>query len=305
MKKLFTLIAAALLSVGANAASRTTLWEGEQTMDATWPSVQIAASAFSTAKSGDAIVVTISKADNSINTEWTYGPQIFIKVTADTWADLSDASVQYPTNGTENAEFSFKLTDDGLAQINAGTGIAVQGMNVIVTKIELEASVATTAKELTLTEGHTILSSEFDGYADSLQVKISISNNTDPYASRNGWGIGGFANADNWSPTYNITAADGASFDVYVTVGDLKTAAKNGTDAYVVSEYNRSGVTFNIYNDCKITGVYVLVPESDGVTAVKMSERNENGKIYNFSGQEVSKSYRGFVIQGGRKYYNQ
>ena len=49
-----------------------------------------------------------------------------------------------------------------------------------------------TEVELTLVEGHTILASEFDKYADDTKVKLSFENTTDPYVSRNGWGIGGF-----------------------------------------------------------------------------------------------------------------
>ena len=79
-----------------------------------------------------------------------------------------------------------------------------------------------TEVELTLVEGHTILASEFDKYADDTKVKLSFENTTDPYVSRNGWGIGGFANSDNWSPTYELKAADGKNFDIFVTVGDFK-----------------------------------------------------------------------------------
>lgn len=70
---------------------------------------------------------------------------------------------------------------------------------------------------MTLVEGHTILASEFDKYADDTKVKLSFENTTDPYVSRNGWGIGGFANSDNWSPTYELNAADGKNFDIFVT----------------------------------------------------------------------------------------
>lgn len=44
-----------------------------------------------------------------------------------------------------------------------------------------------TEVELTLVEGHTILASEFDKYADDTKVKLSFENTTDPYVSRNGW----------------------------------------------------------------------------------------------------------------------
>lgn len=72
MKKLFTLIAFALCAVCANAQTRTTLWEGSKTMDSSWPSIQIPSSNFATANVGDKIVVTVDKADNSINADWAY-----------------------------------------------------------------------------------------------------------------------------------------------------------------------------------------------------------------------------------------
>ena len=182
-------------------------------------------------------------------------------------------------------------------------GLALQGRKSKVTKVELVSSTPTTEKELTLTEGHTVLTSEFDSYADNIEVKLSFTNTTDPYASRKGWGIGGFANADNWEPTYTLTAIDGQSFNLYVTVGDFKTAAKNGTDNYVESQYHRTGVTFNIYNDCKLTNVYLLVPDtSTGIDAVqKTAVQKQDGVRYNLAGQKVSDSYKGIVIMNGKK----
>ena len=113
---------------------------------------------------------------------------------------------------------------------------------------------------LTITDGHHILSSEFDGYDDDLIVEINIHNNSSD--SRNGWGIGGFANIDNWSPTYSINGKEGSDFVIGVTIGVLKNAAKNGGTSYAVSN-GRTGITFNIYNDCSLSSVVVVVPETD------------------------------------------
>lgn len=44
MKKLFTLVFAAFVAVSVFAQSRITLWEGEKTMDADWPSVEVSLS---------------------------------------------------------------------------------------------------------------------------------------------------------------------------------------------------------------------------------------------------------------------
>ena len=157
--------------------------------------------------------------------------------------------------------------------------------------------------ELTLTEGHTILATEFDKYADDTKIKLVFENTTDPYESRNGWGIGGFANSDNWNPTYSINGLDGETFDVYVTVGDFKTAAKAGTDSYVDGQYHKAGVTFNIYNACKLTHVYALV--EDGATNIFntiAAPAATSAKTYNLEGQQVDASYKGVVIKGGKKF---
>lgn len=158
--------------------------------------------------------------------------------------------------------------------------------------------------ELTLVEGHTILATEFDKYADDTKVKLCFENQTDPYESREGWGIGGFANSDNWTPTFNISAADGKNFDVMVTVGDFKKAAKNGTDSYVDGQYHKAGVTFNIYNQCKLVGAYILLEKdpSSGISNATILTPAKPTKIYNLAGQQVDASYKGVVIKNGKKF---
>lgn len=158
--------------------------------------------------------------------------------------------------------------------------------------------------ELTLVEGHTILATEFDKYADDTKIKLCFENQTDPYESRNGWGIGGFANSDNWTPTYSISAGDGKAFDVMVTVGDFKKAAKNGTDSYVDGQYHKAGVTFNIYNQCKLVGAYILLEKdpSTGISNATILTPAKSTKIYNLAGQQVDASYKGVVIKNGKKF---
>lgn len=52
MKKLFTLIAAALMAVGANAATVSTIWEGSETFDESWSgSFKVESSKFPISKS--------------------------------------------------------------------------------------------------------------------------------------------------------------------------------------------------------------------------------------------------------------
>ncbi len=122
---------------------------------------------------------------------------------------------------------------------------------------------------LTISDSRHILSTEFDGYPDDLQIKMTFKNNTDPYESRNGWGIGQISNIDNYDATeysFALKGGDGAEFDLYATIGDLKKAAKNGTDEYVAgNQHSQGGVTFNVYNDCSLESVVVLIPAISSV----------------------------------------
>lgn len=145
--------------------------------------------------------------------------------------------------------------------------LSIQGKNaddvIKVSRVYLTEAVSYQEKDLTLTEGKHIKSSEFDAYPDNYEVRLTIANNTDPYKSRNGWGIGGYSYIDNYSPIVSLTGKDGAQFNLLTTIGDMKRAAKNGTDEYVTSQYDRSGITFNIYNDCSLVKATVLIPQSN------------------------------------------
>ena len=79
---------------------------------------------------------------------------------------------------------------------------------------------AETETPLTLVEGHTLLISELDGLgaADTDIVRFYIVNNSAD--SREGWGIGGFANSDNWSPIVQWTGMAGSSWTYeYTEIG--------------------------------------------------------------------------------------
>lgn len=137
MKKLFTLIAAIMCAVCVNAQTRTTLWEGSMEFGSTWPSIAIPTSEFAMAKAGDKIVVTVVKADNSINSEWQWGPQIFINVD---WSNLTDQVTGNFSDGATNFEHVCEITAAGLEHIKSAKEVEVQGMNVVVSKVELESS---------------------------------------------------------------------------------------------------------------------------------------------------------------------
>ncbi len=119
--------------------------------------------------------------------------------------------------------------------------------------------------DLTLTEGHTLLVSTIEaaGGTDTDIVRFYIVNEKwdetaveegadGPYnpTSREGWGIGGFANSDNWSPTESWTGQAGGSWTYEYTVAQIKEVAGD-----TPGEWHGIGITINIYNDCKVDKV--------------------------------------------------
>lgn len=117
-------------------------------------------------------------------------------------------------------------------------------------------------KELTFTEGHTLLVSTLEAAgatdADIVRFYITITAEGDD-VSRNDWGIGGFANSDNWTPKVEWKGKTGKSWTQEHTVAEIKEVA--GTEP---GQFHGIGITVNIYNDCKVEKV-TLVQAGDPI----------------------------------------
>lgn len=112
-----------------------------------------------------------------------------------------------------------------------------------------------------------ILSSEFDAYDDENIVVLTYNNNAGQ--DINGWGIGGYDHYGNWNASHSLNAPNpcpnGSDFDINLTVGDLKSAARNGGSSYVTGYMNGvegTGVTFRVYN-CQLVSAKIIVPITD------------------------------------------
>lgn len=311
MKKFFTLVFGVLFAMCANAA---TLEIGE-------PSNNV--------KDGDNVWYDAATKTITFFEKWSYRPGWWLNSKDCSDYDEFVLEVENPDQVTIQVVVEYEATDEAgktISSIAQGHDAKITvplnaDYKKVVRQIYLQCAddapksvtfknayfqnaVELSEVELTLVEGHTILASEFDKYADDTKIKLSFENQTDPYESRKGWGIGGFANSDNWTPTFNISAADGKNFDVMVTVGDFKKAAKNGTDSYVDGQYHKAGVTFNIYNQCKLVGAYILLEKdpSSGISNATILTSAKSTKIYNLAGQQVDASYKGVVIKNGKKF---
>lgn len=298
MKKIFTLIAALVCAVCVNAQSRTTLWEGSQTMDSSWPSIPIPASSFATAKAGDKIVVTVDKADNSINTAWEWGPQVFVNVD---WKNLVDQVTGTYKDGDTNFEHVCEITAAGLENIKSGSEVEIQGMNVVISKVELEYSVET--KSTAIWEG----SCSFGNWADGFSIeaeKFSTANTGDViefvYTTDD-------SNPNTWwqfktilSGTETVLEGNKADLNEY----DCATVAKGSSSYKIALTENdvkglkEKGLYVNGYYNI-VTKVNLIQPVSSSISNTLAPAKAENNVRYNLLGV---KNGNGVYIMNGKKY---
>lgn len=103
--------------------------------------------------------------------------------------------------------------------------------------------------------------------------------------------------------SYNLPSAKG---------GDSQTFEKNDKGENILAEKSNGVVKINVaeggtyYVFCTgsklgFYGFKYEVGTSTGISSVK-AEAAQNGKTYNFAGQQVSDSYKGLVIKNGKKY---
>ena len=67
---------------------------------------------------------------------------------------------------------------------------------------------------------------------------------------------------------------------------------------------HKGGVTFNIYNNCKLVHAYVLLVDNTpaNISNALVAPAAKNAPVYNLAGQQVNASYKGVVIKNGKKY---
>ncbi|MBR1400928.1 MAG: hypothetical protein IJ562_04965 [Prevotella sp.] len=298
MKKIFTLFILAAAALTVNAQTRTTVWEGSKTMDSTWPAVQIAASQFSDARAGDQIIVTVSKADNSINSGWEWGPQVFIKLD---WQDF--LSAKYLTDGATDAEVAFDLSADDVDKIKAGQEIEIQGMNVIVAKCELLTAAETTSS--TIWEGECAFGDWAAGFSIDAEKFADVS--------------AGDAIVFNYTVTKN-EEKNWYQFKTIFAGTDSETLTSNAGD---LNEYGCASVTLDsksfkiTLNDedvakLKETGLYVngkditvtsvnLLKVVTGISNAAAKQEKTADAYYSLDGVKVASPQKGMYIHKGKK----
>ena len=298
MKKLFTLIAVLCCAMCVDAQTRTTLWEGSKTFDSTWPSIQISTSEFATAKVGDKIIVTVDKADNSINTEWPHGPQVFVNVD---WKNLVDQVTGTYTDGATNFEHKCEITAGGLENLKSGSEVEIQGMNVVVSKVELESSVET--KSTAIWEGECSFGDWENGFSIAAEKFANVNAGdviefiytTDDSNPNTWWQFKTILNG-----TETVLEGNNADLNTW----DCATVAIGSTTYKIVLTENdvtglkEKGMYVNGYYNI-VTKVNLIQPVSTAISNTLAPAKAENNVRYNLLGV---KNGNGVYIMNGKKY---
>lgn len=307
MKKLFTLVCAAFAAVSVFAQSRTTLWEGEKPMDASWPNVEVSLSNLATAKAGDYIVVTTSKVDASINASWEWGCQVFLKVNSGAnngWEDMAGTSA---VGFKEPGEAKFEITDKILEQFKKATNFYVQGMCVVVSKVEFESSVATTSSQIW--SGECVFGSWESGFSVPAEKFANASAGdvlefvytTDPETTEKWWQF-----KTIFAGTQEVLSSNKSDLNEYdcATVASGSTSYKIVLNAEDIAKLKVTGLFVNGHYNI-VTAVNLIQPVKDpstGINNALVAPTAKNAKVYNLAGQQVNASYKGVVIKNGKKY---
>ena len=307
MKKFFTLMVAAFAAVCSFAQSRTTLWEGEQILDATWPNVGVELSNLATAKAGDNIVVTVSKVDASINSAWEWGSQVFLKVNSGAdggWVDMEGTSA---VGLKEPGEAKFEITDKALEQFKGATSFFVQGMCVVVSKVELESAVATTSTQIwsgecvfgNWAEGFNVPAEKFaDASAGDI---LEFVYTTDTNTKETWWQF-----KTIFSGTEETLSSNKDDLNEYgcASVASSSTSYKIVLNAEDVAKLKETGMFVNGHFII-VTAVNLIQAAkepSTGISNATILAPAKSAKTYNLAGQQVDASYKGVVIKNGKKF---
>lgn len=307
MKKFFTLMVATFAAVCSFAQSRTTLWEGEQIMDATWPNVGVELTNLATAKAGDNIVVTVSKVDASINSAWQWGSQVFLKVNSGAdggWVDMEGTSA---VGLKEPGEAKFEITDKALEQFKGATSFFVQGMCVVVSKVELESAVATTSTQIwsgecvfgNWAEGFNVPAEKFaDASAGDI---LEFVYTTDTNTKETWWQF-----KTIFSGTEETLSSNKGDLNEYgcASVASSSTSYKIVLNAEDVAKLKETGMFVNGHFII-VTAVNLIQAAKDpstGISSAMILAPAKSAKTYNLAGQQVDASYKGVVIKNGKKF---
>ena len=290
MKKIFTLLVAALAFVGVHAAEKT-IWEGTYS-----DGIEIASETISTFKAGDVLRVYVTVPESGANFKIVYKG-------APDWSETTIPSIdnQWPwVNGGETYK-EFELTQNDLTAM-AGKNIYIyKGDNSVITKVTL-----ITADETPVAQGEKTV---WEG-----NEPISWNNEVAPGTQlETPDGIFAGLAKDDVIKLYTTTTYDEPQYVVTYKKGDswewtdLQTPISNGVISYTVADATTAqeiadrglvirGQAFNL------TKITVTKPSDTTMISQHKVQTTAAGKVYNLRGMEVKGLLnKGIYVKNGKK----
>lgn len=310
MKKFFTLIAAALVAVNVFAdekelwtgSVKSINWDGKYLMSDAGAELKNAG-----AQAGDELRFYVTVPADSADTwqikllegHWgpTYAYYCSPKLTGNDGTPYDLTSTNYlPLKLTQ------EMLDSAYKQKYWGGSFLIQSNYATCTKIALKTALdwSATPKAITFGDDGFIAASEFEGLNDDAKIAFTyhVAGNPKENGVEN-WGLGAVCSRDEKSTVkvLDLPASGEGDFTLTCFYKDIKKAL----------EVTPDGILFNMWSQAggKVVGTRVKVEAYDILTeSIHATKKavDEDAPTHNLSGQRVSKSYRGIVIKGGKKY---
>lgn len=288
MKKLFTLIAVALTAMSASADEVVLM---ENVTDGTILNI----ADIEAAGGADADIVTfyISMAEGVEKNNWGLGG--FGK--SSSWDTTEGISA-----GAEGNSWTYEYTVARIKEVADGDpGVRIRvWSDFTIEKITLSPSIGYSEGRTLAAEGGFIAASEFDGLSDNAKVEFTYNIEGDISGYMN-WGIGRIGSNDDAGEGPSVVIASISvkavgEQTVSCKFSAIKPALEASPDGILVSFWS--------FGDGVCTGSFLKAQAFEvaatGISDVK-AVPTQNTIRYNLTGQRVDASYKGVVIENGRK----
>ena len=232
---------------------------------------------------------------------------MFLKVNSGAngaWEDMAGTSA---VGFAEPGEAKFEITDKILEQFKTASSFFVQGMCVVVSKIELESSVATTSTQLW--SGECVFGNWADGFSVPAEKFANASAGdvlefvytTDTETTEKWWQF-----KTIFAGTEDVLTSNKADLNEYgcATVASGSTSYKIVLNAEDIARLKETGLFVNgHFNIVTAVNLIQAVKEpSTGISNAFVLTPAKDSKTFNLAGQQVGASYKGVVIKNGKKF---
>ena len=224
---------------------------------------------------------------------------------------LTNAEVVYSwTNSNNNKDNTFVRDATGALQFyNCGLGLETGDLvngSVVLQYTEYNGEPEAVAVDETNTDELIITKGQAACEPTSVGVAAAAENVNDLVTFSGVTVVADEGTSSASSTKYYATDAEGNQVQIYNGFHD--TAFDNLENFATGSKYDVTGVIVAYQSKTMTEPIYEIYPleikesASTGIESVTAGVLDENAPVYNLSGQRVSRSYKGVVIQNGRKF---